>query len=242
MVEKLILLFSVLVLLVGCTHAPQTESEKNEVITIQQNKISELQTEINILKEKLKEDEPKPLSYTVNLRSWTNLDIIKALGKKELEYKDQKLQEFIYNDDGTFFYYEGELFSKDPFNDLTYRRRGFEIKPGHFRIFDLSERQKDSVEIYAEYKDKILKEATLSQDIICIKEASCNNEIELVTCKRNKDTLYIWNKNQYMFTAMNDNGKGFETFKAVFCAQNTPSLLTGLFVLDIKTKLREILR
>ena len=230
-----------LLVISGCSHRTP-ESEKDIIISEQKNKINQLETEIDTLKDKLTEDEPKPLSYTVNLKTWTNLDIVKALGKKDSAFKDQKLQEFIYNDDGTFFYYESELFPKDPFNDLTYRRRGFEIQPGHFRMFDLSERQADPKVKFQEYKDDILKDATLSQDINCVKEQSCHDEIELVTCKRNNDLLYVWNKDQYLLIAMNDNGKAFETFKSVFCTQNNPSLLTGMFVLDIKTKFRDLFR
>jgi hypothetical protein len=234
-------IFSILFVLLfisGCSHV-FSESTQDELFLEQEEKIETLEQEIKDLKDQLKETQPQELIYTTDLNSWTSSDILRALGKQDATYKNQTFEEFIYNEDGTFYYYESDFFPKDQFHKLTYKKRGYEIRSGHFRIFDLSERAvRTPEESFKVYRDYLTRESTLDQDITCIEESKCGNEVTLITCTRDKDYLYVWNKDKFLFTATNDYGRAFETFKKTFCEQTSITQITGLFFLGLKNRIK----
>ena len=242
--KKLILLIiAILVIITGCSHNLGIETEQKFVIEDQKQQIQDLQEELDSLKSQIENKSPKLISYTINITKWTPNDIVKALATKENTYKDQKLKEFIYNDDGSFFYYDSDLFPVDPFYKLSYKKRAYEIRPGHLRIYDLTEAYSMTTkEAYDEYKEKLGTESVLNPEVECIEETKCNNQIELITCTKEKNTLFVWRKDKYLFTSRNDFGLGFETFKKVFCETQTSSQITGLMFLDIKSKLQKVLK
>ena len=237
--KKLFYILVVFLFISGCLRVFSEGTPQDDLFLEQQEQIQALESEVQDLKDQLKETQPKELIYTVDLNGWTTSDVMRALGKQDATYTNQTFEEFIYNEDGTFYYYESDFFPKDQFHKITYKKRGYEVRPGHFRIFDLSERAvREPEESFKVYRDYLTRESTLDPDITCIGESKCGGEVTLITCTKDKDYLYVWNKDKFLFTATNDFGRAFETFKTTFCEQAGVTQVTGLFLLGLRNKIK----
>src|SRR3989344_6546828 len=105
--KKLFYILVVFLFISGCLRVFSEGTPQDDLFLEQQEQIRTLESEVQDLKDQLKETQPKELVYTVDLNAWTTSDVMRALGKQDATYTNQTFEDFILKKKGTifFFYY-----------------------------------------------------------------------------------------------------------------------------------------
>lgn len=230
----------------GCqtqTHTEQPLSSPEQEQTAQlQQQITDLQEEnkqlssqVENLQSQLEKYQPKELESYPDLKTWTEDEIVEAMGKVDKKFFNLTAFTFEYDLSGTYYYdLEGPIY-QTPFYRLAYDKiyTHREWPASHLQIYDLAytkERQFD-LEIadsaFEEYKAKVLVETTIDKEMNCLEQTDCRN-IKLISCKKGANDFYIWYADRFMITARDDAGAAYTAFKKLYCTKETStSMITG---------------
>ncbi len=219
---KNIIIFALLVLIIlinACTsqNSQKELEDSHKKITEQQKEINSLKAEVTRLNEELTQFQPKELLYKVDLTQWDEDEIIKALALRNNKFKNTSWFQYQYRDDGSYYDLVGAIFPIDPFHKLAYSKRNRELKVNSLRIFNLDPALKEiGDDEFQKYQNEVNKQIQLNEEIKCVNQKECRGTT-LIICKAKDSTLYTWYSYPYLFSARDDNGETFETFKEFYC-------------------------
>lgn len=238
--KKFIFLFVILIFLTACSNQVEKQAPiQNPVVLNEndQNKIQELQSEVDKLKEELEQTKPHVVNYKANLTVWSEDEILEGMKKRNKNFQGSGWFIYQYRDDGSYYDLIGPIFPVDPFYPIVYEKRNRELNVSHLRIFSLDPGEKGiATEKYEKYLASIDKALRLNKNLNCMEQISCR-ETKLLTCTSGNQTIYIWYAHPYLFTAKDDNQEVYKTFLELYCEEAKSGFLelTGNLIKSLRS-------
>ncbi len=180
---------------------------------------------INIQTEKVAANNIIKQKSIISLQDWNIDEIVYAMSYYNPIIKPASYYTFKYNDDCT---YTDSNYIKhdDKFCSIRFAPSGREWPPYNLRVYQLINKQD-----YADYIDSITRQISINPGLICYQQTECNN-IRVFICLKEKQSLYIWEKDNFLFTSSKRDP--LSAFTEFYCTKNS-QLLTSAAVYNDNT-------
>lgn len=182
------------------------------------SRINVLEDENSDLKDQLSASSSIKVSGDVDLLDWTTEEITRGLIRYEPKFKEGGWWTYFYDfDNENYYYWEAEIFPKDPFFRLRYKNSGQEFNVSKLRIINIALGNRTLGEAsWNSYLSKVLRETQADPLLTCYQQTACR-QTHVVRCSKSNQTLNAWSEGTNLFMSRNDNSFALDAFERFYC-------------------------
>jgi len=219
-----VIFFSILVVILisgaSCESVDTSKVDQleQEVTQIKED-ISSLKADVASLKGTVvKEETPADVELVTtgnfDLSAWTADDILNKFKESDVLFSGAGWYNYDYSGKNYYDQTGQSFYGEDEFYELAYKTRSREANVSHLRVFKMG-LNIDPKEEYKTYKAKVNAKSSTDSAMQCTTTTECAG-VEVTQCTKNKNKLFIWYADSYLFTAR-DNGEALEVFQKFYC-------------------------